>query len=191
MDRRDFPIVIDVATASEAELLKGTVAAMAVLEKAKVSPVEAANGAFAREQWDLAGFPDSGSSAGAAGAAAAWDQADTAALEAVCEGWPRSRRPDSAALALLTDPEAQLATRAEAIAMLKVMAREDAGGTEWERACSLAERAGGGILDRHRARDLVGDVTRSIVTATAAPAPAARRMLEAAIDALERAALAH
>ena len=98
----DFKISIPKAT--NEELRRGLAAAEAVFAKAKVPPEMAARGWAQREAWDISGFQDTIDPASMA-AAAVWDDADLAALDAACADWdPNRKRPNRANLALITDP---------------------------------------------------------------------------------------
>lgn len=95
-------------------------------------------------------------------AAALWDAADTAALEAACANWPEGRaRPDSARLQLVTDPETQLVDRNTALAMLRSRIEHGAAQHEWHDSAvtHLAWIAAADIEDTSRAQERVDAVT--------------------------------
>ena len=122
---------ISVPRATPDELNRGLEAAVAVFRTAKVHPVEAAGGAAARKAWDISGFQDDidGEDLKAAGV---WDEAESAALDAVCAGWDKSReRPGSANLSIVTDPETQLVDRSTALEMLRSRVKAENGKGEF------------------------------------------------------------
>jgi hypothetical protein len=87
--RTELNLTLDVEGTSNEELMRGLRAAIALFDKAGVSAVEAAHAAFKREGWDVAGFdPSAKPSAEEMKAAALWDNAEEAAIEACCAGWP-------------------------------------------------------------------------------------------------------
>ncbi|MDQ6436623.1 hypothetical protein RB623_21450 [Mesorhizobium sp. LHD-90] len=76
------PIKISIPTATPDELRRGVEAAMAVFRQARIEPLVAAKGRFAREAWDMSGFDDEVITADQYEAASVWDKAETAAVEA-------------------------------------------------------------------------------------------------------------
>lgn len=94
-----FQLVLHVDGASDADLARGLAAAHAVFTAAGITPAKGARGLFNRERWDVQGFPeDAEPSPEDLDAASAWDDADRAAAQACCAGWPAA--PESAGLEL-------------------------------------------------------------------------------------------
>jgi hypothetical protein len=93
-------ITISVQGADQNQIAKGIAAAMAVFDRAGVTPERAADARFAIEGWDDGGFtgPISDDDLTLCGL---WEEAEEAALSACCEGW--ERKPRSASLEL-ADP---------------------------------------------------------------------------------------
>lgn len=102
---------LHVEGATEAEETRGLEAAAALLMRAGVDPADAASGHFAREGWDMRGFPenDPGFTDEDAKNAALWDQAALAALEACCADWPADRPRPEVELEFILDDEAKAA----------------------------------------------------------------------------------
>lgn len=79
--------------ASPEEMARGIAAAEAVFADAGISAEEAADGMFALEAWDDQSFPEDDEPTEADDrAAAVWMDANKAALEACCAGWPEVPR---------------------------------------------------------------------------------------------------
>jgi hypothetical protein len=97
-------ITIDGATKDE--ITKGLAAAKAVFDQAGVTPLDAAEGRFAVEGWDIGGFVGEISDRDL-DMHSVWLEAETAALEACCAGWDEARRPKSPRMEILehADPE--------------------------------------------------------------------------------------
>lgn len=102
---------LHVEGATEAEEMRGLEAAAAVLIKAGVHPSDAADGHFAREGWDMRGFPENDPDFTDEDAknAALWDQAAVTALEACCADWPADRPRPEVELEFVMDDEAKAA----------------------------------------------------------------------------------
>lgn len=96
-------IRIAVEGASDDEIRRGLAAAQAVFDRAGVTAAEAAKARFITEAWDDYGFPDPQPEAELE-ICDVWDDADEAALNACCAGWPEDRKPSSAELGLLKVP---------------------------------------------------------------------------------------
>lgn len=78
---------LEVEGASEADIQRGLEAAEAVFKKTGVSPLQAVEGWFAMENWDIAGFPDDGSLTDEERRlAGVWLDAEDAAQDACLEG---------------------------------------------------------------------------------------------------------
>ena len=117
------PIKISIPGATSEELQRGVAAALKVFSDAGVHPFMAADGRFRREAWDIGGFQNSDITDEQLAAAKVWDKADAGALEAACFGWDEARKPQSADLEIVHDPESQLADRPTAIQRLRKIAR--------------------------------------------------------------------
>jgi hypothetical protein len=100
-------LVVRLKGATDAELLRAGLAAMAVFEKAGVTPVQAAEAAFAREGYDLSGFDPEhkGYNAEQAAIAHLWDEGARAAAKAGCAEWPAGAEPETAELEIVAVPE--------------------------------------------------------------------------------------
>ncbi|MES0032509.1 hypothetical protein [Mesorhizobium sp. M0040] len=182
--------------ASGEEILRGLLAAEAVLERAGITASrQAAEGMFALEGWDISGFPDDGQPTEKEDKAAQiWMEAQLAALEACCAGWSAEKRPAAADLELPTDPEAQLADRAIALAKLRALTEaEDGNGEFMDSAAGTLAWSVAAALDEFLARDLVSDVTVAFTTLALAgfhpdePIEPKRKAVLDAIEALEKA----
>lgn len=152
-------LVLSVPGASPEEIARGIAAAEAALERAGFTAEEAADGAFALEGWDINGFPEDGLDDRAGDAAHAWGEANAAALEACCAGWPEERKPIDVDLELLIDPETQLVDRVTALAMLREDLERDGKDTHSGRDAILAWRVAADVGDRFKMRELIGDLT--------------------------------
>lgn len=97
-------ITIHVEGARPEEIIRGLIAAQDVFDRAGVTPDEAATARFVVEGWDLRGFTGNVPEAELA-ICTVWDEADEAALNACCAGWPADRIPRSADLELVNEPE--------------------------------------------------------------------------------------
>lgn len=184
-----FKIVVP--GASPEELRRGLDAAAGVFAAAGIDPIRAAEGAFAREGWDAGGFQEDISTEDME-AAAVWDKADLAAVEAVCAKWgPDRKRPDSAYLEIVDDPF-QLLDRDTALRLLRERVKAHDGSDFDSRAFILAQVIGEGIADPFFQRDLVGDVTSAYTALATAglsnePIEPKRQAVLDAISALEKA----
>ena len=100
-------IIVRLNGATDAELLRAGLAAMAVFDKAGVTPLQAAEASFARDGYDLSGFDPEheGYNAEQAALAHVWDEAARAAAKAGCKDWPAGAEPDVAHLELYGFPE--------------------------------------------------------------------------------------
>jgi hypothetical protein len=84
-----MPLLLDVEGATGDQLAWGIAAASVVFAFAGVTPNAAAAANFNRSGWDDDGFPEEGQlSDEELRAAAVWDRAEQAAIEACCAGWP-------------------------------------------------------------------------------------------------------
>lgn len=95
-------LVVKVAGATNAEFACGLPAAQRMFDAGGAKPRDAAFGRFERDGWDNAGFPNPVPPEETFRLAKLWDDADTAALEACCAGWPKK---PYCALELLDDDE--------------------------------------------------------------------------------------
>lgn len=87
----NLQLAVRLKGASNGEIIIATLAAREVFEKAGVTPVQAAEAAFAREGYDLSGFDPEydGYDEADASIAHLLDEAAVAAAEAVCLGGRR------------------------------------------------------------------------------------------------------
>ncbi|TIP26223.1 MAG: hypothetical protein E5X67_21410 [Mesorhizobium sp.] len=97
-------ITIHVAGAQPEDIVRGLLAAQSVFDRAGVTPDLAATARFIVEGWDIRGFPNPAPEAELA-ICNVWDEADQAAVEACCVGWPADRIPDTADLELVREPQ--------------------------------------------------------------------------------------
>jgi hypothetical protein len=104
---QNMTLLVRIKGATDAELHRAGLAAMAVFEKACVSPLRAAEASFAREGYDLSGFdPDyEGYDEEDAEIAHLWGEAEDAARKTGCAGWPEERTPQGAILEITGYPE--------------------------------------------------------------------------------------
>ena len=180
---------LSVPTATAEEVDRGLAAAVAVFRQARIHPIDAAAGAFAREGWDMGGFVGDIDDKELE-AARVWDDANAAARQAACATWPWSRNVPDIGLEIVVDAEAQLADRATALAMLRKMADT---GSKRRREGILAGIVVEDLADREKARRLIDDVTIAFSTLETAgfvpeePVEPKRQAVLAAIDALEAA----
>ena len=187
-------LMISVPKATSEQVQRGLDAAIAVFKEAKVHPQDAAAGVFALEGWDISGFEgdiedDDFTAAGV------WTRAEEAALNAVCADWPEDRkRPSSAELAIVWDPETQLADRTAALAMLRERTKAETGDKELlvNKIGNLGRAVCRDIEDWVLARDLVGNLTVAYTALELSgldkgPIEARRQAVFDAIDALEKA----
>ncbi|RWQ79279.1 MAG: hypothetical protein EOS85_17275 [Mesorhizobium sp.] len=101
---------LDVKGASPEEISRGIVAAQAVFERNGIQPDKAANGMFALEGWDIKGYPEGEEpSEEEDKAASVWFEAERAACEACCAGWPEEAKVRRRALGL-GSPEPKVKT---------------------------------------------------------------------------------
>ena len=186
---------ISVPRATPDELNRGLEAAVAVFRKAKVHPVEAAGGRAAREAWDISGFQDEIDREDLK-AAEVWDEAEGAALDAVCADWDENRkRPDSANLSIVTDPKTQLVDRRTALEMLRSHVKAESGKREFldTKVADLGWVIAEDLEDQFLARELLGRLTTSFWALAMAgfhpdqPIEPKRQAVFDAIDALEKA----
>jgi hypothetical protein len=180
---------LSVPTATAAEVDRGLAAAVAVFRQARIHPIDAAAGAFAREGWDMGGFVGDIEDKELK-AARVWDDANAAAREAACAGWPASRSVPDIGLEIVVDAEAQLADRATALAMLHKMVET---GSRRRREGILAGIVVEDLADQEKARRLVDAVTIAFSSLEMAgyypeePVEPKRQAVIDAIDALEAA----
>ncbi|BCH23525.1 hypothetical protein [Mesorhizobium sp. L-8-3] len=190
-------VTITIPRATPAEIQRGVQAAMAEFERAGIQPLAAAIGLSKREAWDLSGFNDEFEiTKSELAAAKVWDRADHAARDAACSAWPDDRtKPSHADLALVTDPETQLADRDTALSMIRarINAVDGTPGQLDTRVFVLAARLAGNVEDRLRARDLVDAVAMAYTDLRCAGRVSgmsieiARKRALGAVDELERA----
>jgi hypothetical protein len=184
--------------ATPEELQRGVVAALKVFHDAGVHPHAAAEGRFRREAWDIRGFRKRDITDSYLAAAAVWDRADTAALEAACAGWKEERKPQSADLEIIVHPEAQLADRPTAVDALRQIAETNPrkwSRDEDRRVSIFAGIIVGQIENPFRVRDLVDPVTIAFHSVTSAqhrrqslkaPRQHLRDVIETLIEATEQ-----
>lgn len=87
--RTELGLTLTVEGASDAELLRGLLAAIALLNRAGVTPYDAAAAHFKREGWDISGFDaETEPTAAEHNTAELWDAAREDAFAACCAGWP-------------------------------------------------------------------------------------------------------
>ncbi len=87
-----MPLRLQIANASSEELARGVAAAEAVFGRSDVSIEDAVNGMFAVDLWMRDRFPDLPEPTKAQEAAArVWFEAERAACEACCAGWPADK----------------------------------------------------------------------------------------------------
>lgn len=98
---RPSPIALEVEGATEEQLAFGVAAAKAVFERRGVDPVAAAEAHWKRDCWDDLDPTGPGPTPTEHDAANVWAEADDAAIEACCAGWPRL--PSCASLVLADD----------------------------------------------------------------------------------------
>ncbi|MER9332892.1 hypothetical protein NKJ06_02565 [Mesorhizobium sp. M0293] len=186
-------LLLTVPGASPEEIARGIAAAQAVLDRAGITAIEAAEGLFALEGWDDASFPDEGEPTEEEDeAASAWMEASRAALDACCADWPAEKRPVAADLQLLVDPATQLADRPSALAMLRALTAAQDGNGEFmnSQIGILADRL---AVDLDNPRDLIAAVTVAFTRLELAgfhpdePIEPKRQAVYDAIDALEAA----
>ncbi|TIM16666.1 MAG: hypothetical protein E5Y74_31685 [Mesorhizobium sp.] len=146
-------LYLSVPGASPEEIARGIAAAEAVLDRAGISALEAADGMFAIEGGD--DTDESLPTEEEDQAATAWMEASRAALDACCAGWPAEKRPIDANLQLLLDPATQLADRPTALAMLRALTAAEDGRNQFmnSQIGRLAERV---AADLTHPRDLIG-----------------------------------
>ncbi|RWE77598.1 hypothetical protein [Mesorhizobium sp.] len=83
---------LDIEGATPEEIARGIKAAQAVFDDAGITAEEAAHGMFALEGWDIKGFPEGEKpSEQEQKAADAWLEANRAACDACCSGWPEDK----------------------------------------------------------------------------------------------------
>lgn len=93
---------LDIEDASPEEIARGIAAAEAVFERTGISAIDAADGMFALEGWDIKGFPEGEEpSEEEDRAASVWFEAERAACEACCAGWPEEKVVRRRALGLI------------------------------------------------------------------------------------------
>ncbi|WP_145721031.1 hypothetical protein [Mesorhizobium tianshanense] len=84
--------------------MRGLLAAQEVFDKASVTPDQAAMARFVVEGWDIRGFAGKVPEEELA-ICTVWDEADQAAVQACCAGWPADKVPRSAELELVREPQ--------------------------------------------------------------------------------------
>lgn len=84
--------------------VRGLLAAQEVFDKAGVTPDQAAMARFVVEGWDIRGFTGKLPEDELA-ICTVWDEADQAAVQACCAGWPADKVPGSADLELVREPQ--------------------------------------------------------------------------------------
>ncbi|MBB6469466.1 hypothetical protein HNQ96_005356 [Aminobacter lissarensis] len=97
-------ITIRVEGAQPDEIVRGLLAAQDVFDKAGVTPDQAATARFVVEGWDIRGFTGKAPEDELA-ICTVWDEADHAAVQACCAGWPADKVPSSADLELVREPQ--------------------------------------------------------------------------------------
>jgi hypothetical protein len=154
---------------------------------------QAADGAFAIEGWDEMGFPaDQEPSEVEYAAADVWYEANKAALQACCEGWPEEKRLRAVGLELLVNPDAQLADRDTALAKLRALTEAENGGGEFMNS-EIGMLADALAVDLDNPRDLIAALTIAFTTLElsgfhpAEPIEPKRQAVYDAINALEAA----
>ncbi|MEO5326204.1 hypothetical protein PV773_23085 [Mesorhizobium sp. CC13] len=196
---REFPLMkISIPKATAEELQRGLEAAIAVFRRSGVDPQDAADGVNIRGAWDITGFPEGFDITDEEmEAAAIWDAADSAALDAACAEWDQKgrQRPDSAHLQLITDPATQLVDRDTALAMLRSRVQDSRDRSEYLDSAVgiLSWIVAADLEDRWRARELVSAVTIAFTALELSgfrpgePIEPKRQAVFHAINALERA----
>lgn len=186
-------LLLSVPGASPEEISRGIAAAQQALERAGFTAEQAADAAFAVEGWDMNGAPEDGLDDWDCGAADAWGQANRAALEACCAGWPDDRKPTAVSLELLINPETQLADRPTALAMLRERVEDDKQGGFDGSDGILAWRVAADLENKPEMRDLVTGITVAFTALKLAhfypdePIEPKRHAVHDAINALEAA----
>ena len=89
---------------SPEDIQRGIDAAEAVLQAAGLTALRACSGMFALECWDDAGFEGELSEEDAK-AADVWLEAEAAAIDACCIGWPEDKKPGMSSLEYYRDGE--------------------------------------------------------------------------------------
>jgi hypothetical protein len=97
-------ITIHVAGAQPEDIVRDLLAAQAVFDRAGVTPDQAATARFVVEGWDIRGFAGKVPEEELA-ICTLWDEADQAAVQACCAGWPADKVPGSADLELVREPQ--------------------------------------------------------------------------------------
>lgn len=157
-------VIMRARGASPEEMQRGIEAAKAVLDRAEMSAERAADGAFAVEGWDEMGFPaDQEPSEAECAAADVWYEANNAALQACCEGWPEEKRLRAFGLELLVNPEAQLADRDTALAKLRALTEAEDGRGEFVNS-EIGMLADAVAVDLDNPRDLIAALTIAFTT---------------------------
>ncbi|MCV3210021.1 hypothetical protein OHD62_19455 [Mesorhizobium sp. YC-39] len=189
-------LLMKASGATPEEKQRGIDAAKAVLDRAGIAAEDAASGAFAVEGWDDMGFPeDEEPSETEYKAADVWYEANNAALDACCAGWPAAKRLQAAGLELLDNPEEQLADRETALTKLRAIIQAEDGRNEYsdDRVFLLALAVTADMANGTQARDLVSAVIVAYTSLAHAgfepdePIEPKRQAVFAAIDALEKA----
>ncbi|WP_210346938.1 hypothetical protein [Aminobacter sp. SR38] len=83
---------------------RGIAAAQAVIDAAGITALRACSGMFALECWDDGGFVGELNDEDWE-AAAAWLDAESAAIDACCIGWPEDKKPGVSSLEYYADGE--------------------------------------------------------------------------------------
>ncbi|MFI0847173.1 hypothetical protein [Mesorhizobium sp. IMUNJ 23232] len=184
--------VISVAGASQEELRRGVEAALEVFVREGISPEQAADGQWAVESWDDAGFPDDEApSEELEHGCSVWNEASAAAFQAVFPDWRETKRSGGANLALLLEPEIQLATRSRALAMMRELVDRTVpeDSNLFGLACAVASSIENGFRQQELAKSVTAPYNALYGPALNDPekVDAAVRGVFAAIDALEAA----
>jgi hypothetical protein len=96
-------------------------------------------------------------------AADVWYEANKAALQACCEGWPEEKRLRALGLELLVNPDAQLADRDTALAKLRALTEAENGGGEFMNS-EIGMLADALAVDLDNPRDLIAALTIAFTT---------------------------
>ena len=136
-------ITIHVEGAQPEDIVRGLLAAQEVFDKARVTPDQAATARFVVEGWDIRGFSEPTPEDELA-ICGVWDEADQAAVQACCAGWPADRIPNTAQLELVRESQ-----------RFNLTAGDKESGWLFETAAAgiLEEMCEGGYFDDGRPED--------------------------------------